>query len=459
VNLTLADIAEILGNALSADDDRVVRGVSIDTRTLRPGDVFFALSGSRSDGHAFVHEAFERGAAAAVVEVTWNPGNPQLDGKPLFRVPDPLGALQRLAARYREGVSFPVLAVTGTNGKTTTKDMIAAVLGSRFRCAKTEGNLNNHIGVPMSVCAWDQSLEIAVLEMGANHSGEIRELCRIAKPTHGVITNIGKGHLEFFGDEDGVLRAKSELLEALPPGGIAFLNGDDERLARVRSLAANTVLFGFSGECHVRGESVKEDPAGCSMTVEGRRIRIPLPGKYNLSNALAAVAVGRAFGVSWDDLESSLGRAGAAAQRSERLVAGGVRILNDTYNANPSSVEQAVLAWRTAPQLKHRAVVLGDMLELGDHGPEEHRRIGKAVADARPNAFFAIGEGMRLAAEAARAEGMRNVHHFTSKNELVQALVAWAREGDGVLVKGSRGMRMEEIVDGLVRGLGTVGQE
>jgi UDP-N-acetylmuramoyl-tripeptide--D-alanyl-D-alanine ligase len=451
LNLTLTDIAELFHHPLNPEGDACVLGVGTDSRTIRPGMVFFALNGTHFNGHQFVDVAFKRGAIAAVVEMArFSEQNPSA-AKTLIPVPDTLTALQDLAAFYRKQFTFPIIAVTGSNGKTTTKDMIYAVLQTKFRAAKSAGNLNNHIGVPLNVCALDKSREIAVLEMGANHFGEIRRLCEIVRPTHGVVTNIGKGHLEFFGDLDGVTRAKSELLAALGNGGAAFLNGDDPRLVPLKTLTSHTITYGFGEGCDLIGRDVKQDRSGYpSMTVDGHRIGLSILGPYNLYNALAAVAVGKTFGVSWDGMQEALSRFAPPDKRTELIHAGGgIRIFDDTYNANPSSVEQAVLALKSMPSLKRRAVVLGDMLELGDKTSEEHRHVGDLIASVRPNAFFCVGEAMLKAAEEARKQGMRNVFHFASKSELSAALAAWVREGDGVLVKGSRGMAMEETVEDL----------
>ena len=448
--MTLSDITRIFGFALDPEKDAPATGVSTDSRTIRNGMVFFALKGPRFDGRRFVAAAFEKGAIGAVVEAGGSGEDAPSGQAVLIPVPDPLKALQDLASVYRKLFSFPVIAVTGTNGKTTTKDMIAAVLQTRFRTAKTEGNLNNGIGVPLSVCAWDKSREMAVLEMGTNHFGEIRRLCEIARPTHGVLTNIGRAHLEFLGDLDGVAREKSELLRSLAEGGTAFLNGDDPRLAPMKSLAPRAVVYGFGDGCDTTGRIVKTEPAGATLLeIEGRRFRIPVPGTYNASNALAAVAVGKEFGVPWDFMREALERFSPPDHRTRLIAAAGVRLLDDSYNANPSSVEQAVLMLKSMPSLKRRAVVLGDMLELGERSEEEHRRIGALVADVRPNAFFCTGEAMAAAADEARNHGMRNVFHFASKPELSAALKGWVREGDGVLVKGSRGAAMEETVEAL----------
>jgi UDP-N-acetylmuramoyl-tripeptide--D-alanyl-D-alanine ligase len=450
LNLTLADITQAFGLALDPERDAPVTGVSIDSRTIRAGMVFFALSGPRFDGHGFVTAAFEKGAAAAVVEEGRSAEIEPSAGGLLIPVGDALRALQDLASLYRKQLAFPLIAVSGTNGKTTTKDMIAAVLRTKFRTAKTEGNLNNAIGVPLSLCACDNSHEAAVLEMGTNHPGEIRRLCEIARPTHGVLTNIGLAHLEFLRDLDGVAAEKSDLLRGLAEGGTAFLNGDDERLAAMKSIAPLTVTFGFGDGFDVAGRIVKTEPSGAVLfEVEDRKFRIPVPGTHNASNALAAVAIGKAFGVPWDSMQEALERFSPPEHRTRVTVIAGVRIIDDSYNANPSSVEQAVLMLKSMPSLRRRAVVLGDMLELGDRSGEEHGRIGGLVADVRPNAFFCTGEAMAAAADEARSRGMRNVFHFGSKPELSAALKGWVREGDGLLFKGSRGAAMEETVEAL----------
>jgi UDP-N-acetylmuramoyl-tripeptide--D-alanyl-D-alanine ligase len=451
VNLTLADIARLLKAAFDPERDVRVSGITIDSRSVRPGDVFFAFAGVRTDGHAFVADAFDRGAVAAVTDASRTDAPDAPPDRWIFRVPDTLAALQDVASGYRALFSMPVVAVTGTNGKTTTKEMIAAVLAGRFRTVKTEGNLNNHIGVPLSVCAWDKSREAAVVEMGANHFGEIRRLCEIVRPTHGVITNIGRGHLEFFGDEDGVLKAKSELLEWLSRDGTAFLNGDDPRLAGVRRMVPRTVVWGFGGGCDVTGRMLRADASGMSgFELDGRRFRVPMPGSHNLYNALAAAAVGLAFGVDPEAVQDALIRFTPPGLRTEITDVGGVRVINDAYNANPSSVEQAVLSLKSMSGLKRRAVVLGDMLELGDRSEEEHRRIGAFVADVRPNLFLCCGAGMRLAAESAEEKGMRNVRHFENTDGMAGVMAEWLREGDGVLIKGSRGMKMETVAAELI---------
>jgi UDP-N-acetylmuramoyl-tripeptide--D-alanyl-D-alanine ligase len=450
LNLTLADIARAFGLDLDPDKDAPVTGVSIDSRTIRAGMVFFALKGPRFDGRGFVPAAFEKGALAAVVEEGRSGEIGPSAGGLLIPVADALKALQDLASLYRKQLAFPFIAVTGTNGKTTTKDMIAAVLRTKFRTAKTEGNLNNAIGVPLSLCACDNSHEAAVLEMGTNHPGEIRRLCEIARPTHGVLTNIGLAHLEFLGDIDGVAAEKSDLLRGLGEGGTAFLNGDDARVASMKSIAPRTLIFGFGEGCDVSGRILKTEPSGAVLfEVEDRKFRINVPGMHNASNALAAVAVGKTFGVPWDSIQDALERFSPPEHRTRVTTIAGVRIVDDSYNANPSSVEQAVLMLKSMPSLKRRAVVLGDMLELGGRSEAEHRRIGGLIADVRPNAFFSTGEAMAAAADEARGRGMRNAFHFGSRPELSAALKGWVREGDGVLFKGSRGSAMDETVDAL----------
>jgi UDP-N-acetylmuramoyl-tripeptide--D-alanyl-D-alanine ligase len=317
---------------------------------------------------------------------------------------------------------------------------------------KTEGNLNNHIGVALSIFGWSRNGELAVVEMGTNHFGEIRRLCEIALPTHGVITNIGKGHLEFFRDEAGVTRAKIELLEALADKGLAFLNGDDEHLAPYRKNVGKTITFGFGKNCDLVGERAGLDRFGFpQMAVEGQTIRLSVLGRYNLYNALAAVAVGRVFGIPWNEIQETLWRFRPVDKRSEILRAAGVLIVNDTYNANPSSVEQAFLLLKDTVGIQRRIVVLGDMLELGKTGRIEHERIGKSVAALGFNAFFSTGSRMRGATEAAQKAGMTQAEWFKSKSQLCGALLSYLRDGDGVLVKGSRSMKMEDVVEAIQR--------
>jgi len=452
VDITLGEIAEVLGAQLCCDGSTRIKGVSIDSRTLKKGMLFFALRGDNYDGHSFLGEVFEKGAVGAVVDGEKISSNKYGNAEILLKVVDPLRALQDVASYYRRKFNIPVISVTGTNGKTTTKEMIAAVLSTRYRVVKSPGNLNNHIGVALSICNWNRNEECAVVEMGTNHFGEIRRLCEIARPTHGLITNIGKGHLEFFGNEEGVVKAKSELLQFLDDKGKAFLNGDDQYLFPLKDRVSDTVTYGFSDRCDIRGYDLGVDESGFpSMKIGEEKIKIFIPGRHNLINGLAAAAVGRSFEISWEDIRDSLESYRPMKKRMEIVESSGIMIINDTYNANPVSVHHALSTLSDIKKIKRRIVVLGDMLELGKSSEVEHRKIGELISDLGIDIFFSYGTEMKAASKRAKELGVNVVEHFDSKAELATRLQQIIKPDDGILVKGSRGMRMEEVVEMLQR--------
>jgi len=454
VDLTLGEIADLLDTSQKLDRSISVGGVSTDSRLLKAGMLFFALRGEHYDGHTFIENVFQKKACGVVADRAWLAAQHTEYAGPVFSVPDSLTALQDVAAYYRKKLEIPAIAVTGTNGKTTTKEMIAVVLGTKYRVVKSQGNLNNHIGVPLSICSWNTRAEAAVMEMGANHFGEIKRLCTVARPTHGVITNIGKGHLEFFGDLDGVARAKGELLEFLADSGTAFLNGDDPYLSHRKNVVKTTITYGCFSGCDVRAEDLGCDEHGFPrMRIEDRVIRISVPGGFNVYNALAAVAVGRAFDVSIDDMHQALEGYRTIDRRMEVFTLSGVTVLNDSYNANPSSIDQSLKTLKSLAHSGRKIVVLGDMLELGDVSEKEHCQVGEWVYQMGMDIFFSVGPEMKKAAECAKGLGMKYVHYFSSKEALIDSLVNAVQEADVVLVKGSRGMVMEAVVEGLRKGL------
>jgi UDP-N-acetylmuramoyl-tripeptide--D-alanyl-D-alanine ligase len=450
MNLTLKEVAHVLGSHSNMEMTIPVNGVSIDTRSLREGMLFFALKGEHCDGHQFVNDALHKGACGAVVinDYLNRPDIPPNNA--LIAVHDTLQALQDLASFYRKQFDFPVIAVTGTNGKTTTKEMISAILCNQYCVMKNPGNYNNHIGLALSILQWKKEGEIAVLEMGTSNFGEISFLCEIAQPTHGVITNIGKGHLLLFGDEDGVLNAKAELLTYLAKKGVAFLNGDDPRLATVRDMAYKTIMYGFQDQWDVRGIEEAYDKNGFpSMSVHGEHIQLSIPGKVNLYNALGAAAVAIHFNIPWSRIQHALENFKGFDKRMQVIRIHGLYILNDSYNANPTSMANAFEAFQSIRRLNRKIIILGDMLELGEKSKEEHKRLGKIVYDLRFDTFFAFGSQMRIAADVCGRLGGK-VFHFNSKEKLIETLLGYLKEGDGVLVKGSRGMNMDEIVTALM---------
>lgn len=432
-----------------------VSGVSIDTRTLAPGDLFAALKGGHADGHRFVRQALKKGASAALVSRSYINANENLNirGR-LIGVDDPLTALQNLAARRRAELTVPVIAVTGTNGKTTTKEMIAAVLNAVYRVHKTEGNLNNHIGLPLTILRCPDSVEIMVLEMGMNHPGEIRRLCEIACPTHGVITNVGRGHLGFFESVEAIGRAKAELLESLRNGGKAFINGDDPILLGYRKTVSDTILFGFGESCQVRAENRTRSADRPAMRIHETELALNVPGAHQLYNALAAVAVALDMDIPSDRMASALSAFRSCERRMEKIEAGRIQIFNDAYNANPDSMMAAL---KTVCGLSggRCIAILGDMLELGDYSAEAHAELGRQMRSMNIDRFVGIGPEMEKAVQSFNENGSARGSHFRNLPDFLPELGGLIKAGDVVLVKGSRGMHMENIVDYLVKQIET----
>ncbi|MBD3368503.1 MAG: UDP-N-acetylmuramoyl-tripeptide--D-alanyl-D-alanine ligase [Candidatus Eisenbacteria bacterium] len=460
----LRDVAEALHIARKAVPDEEVLGVSTDSRTISSGELFFAVPGENYDGHAYVAEAMRRGAVAAVVE-RGRPDIPSADeragetgavveGDRLLEVGDTVEALIDLAGWYRDDFSPVVVGITGSNGKTTTKDMVASVLTTRHRTLRTEGNYNNHIGVPHTLFRLESDTEAAVVEIGMNHPGEITTLAGAARPSVGVITNVAASHLESMKDLETIARAKGELLEALPENGTAVLNADDER---VMSQAARgpetTVTFGLGPDADVRGSDVRAEGGTVRFTVGGTAFTLPVPGRHNVMNALAAVAVGDLLGVPRDDAAEALSSFEPTANRMQVLTAGEWTILNDTYNANPGSVAVAVETAVTLAAGRPVVAVLGDMLELGDAARDAHRDVGALAARAAVDRLFLTGEHAGDVRDGAVEFGMDpdriaiEVSRAALPGAIAEALIGSAV----ILVKGSRGMRMEEVVESLVR--------
>lgn len=429
-------------------------GVSIDTRRLEPGEVFFAIRGANRDGHDFVEDALRRGAGAAVVSKAWLKRLARDVGGVLIGVADPLVALQDLSAHYRRSLRVRVAGVAGSNGKTTTKEMAARILSRRYRTAKTEGNLNNHLGVPLTLLGIPPDAEVAVVEMGMNHLGEIRRLSELSDPEVGVVTNVGASHLEFLGSMENVLRAKGELVEYLAPDGTAVLNADDPWLAAGRlSIGARILTFGIERPADVRATDLAEVAGrGARFTLSGRTVQLAIPGREFVYDALAAVAAGIALGVREEEACDALEGFRPFRMRMETIRAGGVTVVNDAYNANPASVAAAIEELRAAPAEGRRVLVIGDMHELGEFAGRLHRQVGRRAARAGINLVWAIGEHAgeveRGCRSVARWKG--EFHRADSTGSALTAVPVDPGSGDVVLVKGSRLMRLERICDRLV---------
>lgn len=432
----------------------VATGVSLDSRTLRMGDIFIALRGDRFDGHDFVSTAQAHGAVAIIVERHWAASNRAMLASinvPALVVEDTVKALGELARVYRRKFSIPVLLVAGSNGKTTTKDLIASVLRSHYRVLATEENFNNHIGVPKTLFQLQSRHDYAVLEAGTNHPGELAYLCSIAEPTHGLLTNIGNEHLEFFGSLEGVANAEGELFAYLRRhNGTAFVNADDSFVRKLAKGVRKTIRYGFAGrQVAVRGRKLRLQESGCAefSVVHGKKkefvVRVGIPGAHNAYNALAAVTVGLTFRVPVTKVQQAIASAPAPSKRMEIHRIADLIVINDTYNANPDSVRAALQTLAEMKIAGRRIAVLADMLELGEAAETHHRKIGEALNQYSVDIVFTYGTAARFFGETARVSLKQ---HFSEKKELLKALTDTIKPGDGILVKGSRGMKMEEVV-------------
>lgn len=418
--------------------------VSTDTRTIKPGSLFIALRGDRFDGNAYLKTAFEKGAAVALAERPY-------PGWPVVLVDDAHRAMRALAAAYRRRFSVPVVGVTGSVGKTSTKEMICAVLSQAFRTHKNAGNLNNLIGMPMSVFGLDHTHEAAVFEMGMSAFGEISALTQVAAPNIGVITNIGISHIEMLGSRENILKAKLEILEGMQPGGKLILNGDDDLLSTVRTDRADVITYGIENSaCMYVAERVAGGPEGTSFRVRypGGSIEacLPVAGRHNVYNALAAFAVGRALGMEPSKIAAGFLRYEPTGFRQKIEKMDGVTFVEDCYNASPDSMKAAFDVLNAVQPAGRKLAVLADMLELGKTAPEAHRAVGREAAANGVDILFSFGENARYYQEGfSEAKGAQGTH-FEKKSALTDALCHTLQEGDAVLFKGSRGMRLEEII-------------
>jgi len=441
MNKPLKWVAAELGLAMQSDAQ--VTGWSVDSRTLRPGDLYFALRGPNHDGHAFIGEVLKKGAVGVVVD-----REVEVDA-PLLRVSDSLAALQKLASSARREWGGDVVGVTGSAGKTTTKDVIAEMLSEAFKTAKTEGNLNNHVGLPLSLLRIDDQARIAVLEMGMNHAGEIRALAEIAKPNVGVVTNVGWAHMESFDSIDGIAAAKRELIEALPPDGTAVLNSDDARVAAFStSHAGPVVTFGESEKADVRAEDVKFTEGGVTFRVGATRFESPLTGRHSVSNLLAGIAVAGIYGIAPDRLTDRVRNIQPGKMRGERLQHRGILVFNDCYNSNPDAARAMLAVLRDTPA-KRRIAVLGEMLELGPWAEPLHRDVGSYAAECGIDVLVGLRGAACYMLDAAKRSGLRVDAAFffddpVPAGQLVRSL---AQPGDAVLFKGSRGVHVERALE------------
>jgi UDP-N-acetylmuramoyl-tripeptide--D-alanyl-D-alanine ligase len=446
---------QVLEECMEQLANGAITGVSIDSRTLKEGELFVAIRGDRFDGHDFVPDAVRRGAWGVLVERSALGARPDALGgvRNLIPVDDTLRALQEMSLLHRRKFSLPVVGITGSNGKTTTKEMLAAILVRRGPVLKNEGNLNNHIGVPLTLFKLREQHRAAVIEMGMSGLGEIGLLARLAEPGVGVITNIGPAHLQFLGSTDTVAQAKGELLQGMRQDGTAVLNADDRYFSTLRALFPGRVLsFGMGGRADVYATDIDQQEDGTAMTLHAPGgsvgVRIRTAGRHNVANALAAAAAAAALGVPQDEVKAGLEDFRPVAMRSELRVIRGMRVLADCYNANPASVA-AALETLAAMGGTRTVAVLGDMLELGESAAGAHRDAGRTAAGLRIGAVITVGALGRLIAEGARAGGMAadRVREADTPSQAAVMLRSIAQAGDMVLIKGSRGMKMETVLE------------
>ena len=444
---TAGQLAEAArGRLVAGRSDQLVGPLCLDSRRVERGDTFLAIVGPRFDAHTFLPDVLRRGAAALVVSRLPD----LLPPVPTILVEDTVRALGEIAATHRQRFAIPVIAVTGSCGKTTTKEFIAQLLSRFRRVLKTEGTQNNHIGLPLTLLKLSSEHEVAVVELGSNHPGEIAYLAAMARPTIAVITNIGPAHLEFFGSLEGVRQEKLSLLEALRPGGLAIVPGDQLDVllgAKTRLHPEISLLtFGTSDQCGVQAIEIRR--AGACAYLQLRDLPgefcISVPGAHNVENALAALATAKALGFDLATVQDRLHDCVTLPMRSELVHRNGITVLNDCYNANPLSFARALETLRGL-DVQRRVVVAGDMLELGSYAPVAHQAIGRLAAQCGADYIFSVG---RFASEVAR--GACEARHpgaraFDSVPEVLHQLSSLLREGDGVLIKGSRNLHLEQV--------------
>ncbi len=447
MKLKLSKIAEFLG--VTSSGDGVAQGYSIDSRTIAPGHLFFAVKGERLDGHDYVDAALERGALAAVVR------KDQLDRYKdqtrLLAVDDTLVALQTLAMAVRRSWGKTLIGVTGSAGKTTTKEAIAHVLSSQFRVLKSEGNFNNHFGLPLMLLKLEPEHDLAVIEMGMSHAGEIRALANIAQPEVGVVTNVAPVHLEFFDSIAGIARAKYELVESLPPNGTAILNADDEYVSQFgRGFAGRVITYGRHATADVGAENVQSSGAGGTefdiISTSGRQhVTLPLVGEHNVLNALAAVSVALAQGMRLADAASALSSLAPADKRGQVLQLGNITVVNDCYNSNPKALNAMVDAL-TGMKAGRRIVVAGEMLELGPAAEDLHRASGRHMAERKIDLVIGVRGQAQAIVDGAMQSGTR-AEFVATPEEAGEWLARETRDGDVVLLKASRGVKLEKALE------------
>ena len=448
---TLSQIATWSGGRiLGGNPAATITTVCSDSRALRPGDLFVAIRGERFDGHDFLAEAARLGAAGAIVEKETPGLSPAFA---LIIVSDTVRGLQSLAAAYRATLRLTSVCIPGSNGKTSTKDLCAAVLAQRFRVTVTVGNLNNHLGVPFSILRADSTHDVGVFEIGMNHAGEIAPLAAIARPDIAIITNVGVAHIEFLGTREAIAQEKGMLAEAVGENGTLILNADDAFTPFIaQRTPARVITAGLLGG-DVRGTDLEQLSRGIKFRLHATGLcvgaELPVAGEHMVRNALLACAAGISLGLSLGECAAGLRALNLTAGRLTQKTIGGIRILDDTYNANPDSMTAALVTLARMPVEGRRIAVLGGMGELGNESERGHRAVGEVAGREKIGCVITVGESARWIAEAAEDSGVDNVVRTADADEAARILLGIAQPGDTVLVKASRSARLERIVQAM----------
>jgi UDP-N-acetylmuramoyl-tripeptide--D-alanyl-D-alanine ligase len=448
--LSILQIVDLAGAKLEQGDGNAsIERISTDSRTIKKGELFVALRGENFDGHKFVEEVAKSSAAGAIVDPKWNSKAPKTFA--IIRAEDTLLAYQNLAANYRKSLQIKVLGITGSNGKTSTKDFAASVLGRKFRVTKTQGNFNNHVGLPRTILEANSKHEVGVWELGMNHPGEIAALAKIAAPDAAIITNVGVAHIEFMGSRDAIATEKGALAEAVGADGTVILNADDPFSRKISERTRAQVIFAGTSEGTIRAIDIQQSADGSEFTIiEGAhrcRAQLPVPGIHMVQNALLAVAAGRAFGLSLEEAAGGLASAPLTKARLQIKGINGVQFLDDSYNANPDSMKAALQTLVELDADGKRIAVLGEMRELGKETQRGHEDVGECAASLGVDYLIGIGEMGAVIARAAVKAGLKESLAVGSTSEAADRLIEIAEPGDLVLIKGSRLVHTEEVIE------------
>jgi UDP-N-acetylmuramoyl-tripeptide--D-alanyl-D-alanine ligase len=456
ISFNCAQLARaVRGKLLWGSSDQIFTGVTTDSRKVAPGNLFIPLVGEKFDGHSYIEQCFNSGAAVCLTEKPI----PQRDNAAAILVDDTARALRDLAAWHRSKYTAPVVGITGSVGKTSTKDMIHCVLSRQYEVLKTQGNFNNEIGLPLTLLNLENKHEIAVIEMGMSNFGEISRLTAIARPSIAVITNIGVSHIEKLGSQQGILKAKLEILEALKPDGLVVLNGDDPLLKELAGkLSFRTVFYGMNPGLDCRAENY--EPLGeagsrfdISISNKTYIVTIPVPGIHNVYNALAAIATGLEMNIPMETIIEGISNYSPGNMRQNIINCNGLKVINDAYNASPQSMQAAINVLEELSVKTRGIAVLGDMLELGAMSEELHYSVGSFIKNKKINHLITVGNYSENILRAVSDSGCSDIslRHFRSNSDALEYILSIVKNGDFILIKGSRGMKMEQIADGIVK--------